>query len=36
MQKTLKIVSYVVLGLIAVAIVYANATGIRYWTGIGV
>jgi hypothetical protein len=36
MQNALKIVGYVVLALMAVAIVYANAIGIKYWAGIGV
>lgn len=36
MQKTLKIIGYVVLALMAVGIIYANAIGIKYWTGIGV
>jgi hypothetical protein len=36
MQKALKVIGYVVLALMAVSIIYANATGIRYWAGIGV
>lgn len=32
----LRIVSYVVVVLMLAAIVYAGATGIRYWSGIGV
>jgi len=34
--KTLKVISYFVLALMALGIVYANAIGISYWTGIGV
>ncbi len=36
MQKALKIVSFVILALMAGAIVYAGLIGITYWTGIGV
>ncbi|MDX3896219.1 hypothetical protein [Pusillimonas sp.] len=32
----LRIVGYLVLLLMLAAIVYASATGIRYWSGIGV
>jgi hypothetical protein len=35
-QKTLKIVSYAALVLMASAVVYASVIGITYWTGIGV
>lgn len=35
-QKALKIVSYVILALMAGAVVYAGLIGITYWTGIGV
>jgi len=34
--KTLKIVSYAALVLMASAVVYASVIGITYWTGIGV
>lgn len=36
MRTTFKVVSYVVLALMACGIIYANAIGITYWTGIGV
>lgn len=36
MLKALKVIGYVVLVLMAVGIVYANAVGFKYWTGIGV
>ncbi|WP_280812607.1 hypothetical protein [Pusillimonas caeni] len=32
----LRIVSYLVVLLMLAAIVYAGATGVRYWSGIGV
>jgi hypothetical protein len=35
-QQALKVIGYVVLVLMAAAIVYANLIGIKYWTGIGV
>jgi hypothetical protein len=36
MQKALKVIGYVVLALMAVGIIYANAIGIKHWAGIGV
>lgn len=36
MQKALKTISFVVLALMAGAVVYAGLIGITYWTGIGV
>jgi len=36
MQNALKIIGYVVVALMALGIIYANAVGIKYWTGIGV
>lgn len=36
MDKALKILSYVVLALMLLAVVYAGGIGITYWTGIGV
>jgi|InoplaM3SAM_1038581.scaffolds.fasta_scaffold26498_2 hypothetical protein len=36
LEKTLRIISFVVLALMFVAAVYAGAIGIHYWTGIGV
>jgi hypothetical protein len=35
-HAALKTFSYVVLGLMAVAIVYASYISIKYWTGISV
>ena len=35
-RTTFKIVSYAVIALMAAGIIYANAIGIAYWTGIGV
>lgn len=36
MEKTFRILSFVVLGLMLGAILYAVGIGIFYWTGIGV
>jgi len=36
LEKTFRILSFVVLALMLVAAVYAGGIGIHYWTGIGV
>jgi hypothetical protein len=36
LHGSLKVFSYVVLLLMAVAIIYAGFIGVKYWTGIGV
>lgn len=36
MHNALKLLSYVILLLIVVAILYAGYTSVRYWSGIGV
>ena len=35
-STTFRIIGYVVIALMAAGILYANAIGIAYWTGIGV
>ena len=36
MHRTLKAVSYVVVGLMAIGIAYAATIAVTYWTGISV
>ena len=36
MHKILQVIGYVVIALMAIGIIYGNATAIRYWSGIGV
>lgn len=36
MHSTLKLVSYVIVLLVIVAILYAGYTSVKYWSGIGV
>ena len=35
-HRILQIIGYVVIALMAIGIIYGNATAIRYWSGIGV
>lgn len=36
MQGSLKVVSYVVVALMVIAMLYSAYTSIKYWSGIGV